>query len=184
MTSVVLELVEGSSVTEIVSYARKVEKIIEEQEIWIFIIQASFMLKEFRRFGVLNSKMPANCLVWSDSNTLTYYPRSFTGIFTPEPVDIKGILYAPEKGSNVMTEMTRSDVYNLGLALFCIMKPDTEYFDVDRGCFDIKKLEVAHEKGINIFGDDPIEGYSEDLNTLVHDMLVVKPDGRLDIGKL
>lgn len=157
------------------------DKNIEEEDVWMFIIQGAFLLKEFRRFGVINCKMPANTLVWSEKKTLTFYPRSFTGIFSPEAADVEGIFYAPEKSENVK-DLAKSDIYNLGLCLMCLMNPDTEYFDIENGCFDIERLEEAHKNQVNVYGDDPIEGYSDDLNAVVHDMLVVNPEDRPDLG--
>lgn len=142
-----------------------------------------FMLKEFRRFGIINCKMPADSLMWSENKTLTYYPRSFTGIFSPAAVDLEGHFYAPEKSENLV-DLAKSDLYNLGLAILCIMNPDTEYFDKENKCFDLEKLQEAHENELNVFGDDPIPGYSDDLNAIVHDMLVVKPEDRPDLDEI
>ena len=177
-----LELVEGSSISEIVGYAQEVGKTIEEEDIWMFIIQGAFMLKEFRRFGVVNCKMPADSLVWTDSKTLTYYPRSFVGIFSKRAADPDGVFYAPERSEN-KEELARSDIFNLGLAVMCIMKPQTEYFDIENGCFNIENIEEAHEEGVNLFGDEPVEGYSDELNAIVHDMLVCKPPERPELGR-
>lgn len=176
-----LELKEGSSISEIISFAQETDKAIDEADIWQFIVQAVFMLKEFRRFGAINCKMAAVSLVWGNNKKLTYYPRSFSGLFSNQEADLEGIIYAPE-GTDDQLDQSRSDVYNLGLAVLCIMDPDTEYFDQENKCFNMDAIRTAQDQKLNIFGDNPVNGYSDNLNALVHDMLVINPSDRPDLG--
>lgn len=181
LASVVVEFHDGIRLTALASQILESKKYLKEEELWTMLIQGLLMLMEYRKFGLVNCRMPPWCFYWIDHKTLKFYPRSFIGLAMPSAVDVEGVMYAPNEDiSN--PELVNGDIFNLGLIIYILIKPDFEFFDHAVQDFKAAELLNALGKGDTVFFKKSHTSYSKELQDLLKKMLNADQAKRPTIG--